>query len=79
MHLTEKGNPWYHRCAAGFAYGIKVLTGVDKDNGLIHSVQTTTANVHDLSPAAERPHGIVGVEGVGEGRQNHQVEEMPLA
>jgi IS5 family transposase len=27
--------------------------GVDKDYGLIHSVETTAANVHDLSPPAE--------------------------
>ena len=31
--------------------------GVDKDSGLIHSVVTTSANVHDLTPAAELMHG----------------------
>lgn len=31
--------------------------GVDSENGLIHSVETTAANVHDLSPAAELLHG----------------------
>ena len=31
--------------------------GVDKDNGLIHSIETTVANVHDLTPAAELLHG----------------------
>lgn len=31
--------------------------GVDKDSGLIHSVVTTAANVHDLTPAAELLHG----------------------
>ena len=30
---------------------------VDKDSGLIHSVVTTAANVHDLTPAAELLHG----------------------
>ena len=31
--------------------------GVDSENGLIHSVETTAANGHDLTPAAELLHG----------------------
>lgn len=31
--------------------------GVDNDYGLINSVVTTDANVHDLTPAAELLHG----------------------
>ena len=31
--------------------------GVDSESGLIHSVETTAANVHDLTPAAELLHG----------------------
>jgi transposase, IS5 family len=53
MHQTQKGNQWYHRCAEGYAYGMKVHAGVDKDSGLIHSVLVTAANVHDPTPAAE--------------------------
>ena len=49
MHQTKKGNQWY--------FGMKVHIGVDKDNGLIHSVETTAANVHDLTPAPELLHG----------------------
>ena len=49
MHQTKKGNQWY--------FGMKVHIGVDKDSGLIHSVVTTAANVHDLTPAAELLHG----------------------
>jgi len=49
MHQTKKGNQWY--------FGMKVHLGVDKDSGLIHSVVTTAANVHDLTPAAELLHG----------------------
>jgi IS5 family transposase len=49
MHQTKKGNQWY--------YGMKVHIGVDKDSILIHSVVTTVANVHDLTPAAELLHG----------------------
>jgi IS5 family transposase len=39
MHKTKKGNQWYHRCAEGFAYGMKVHIGVDMDTGLIHAVE----------------------------------------
>jgi IS5 family transposase len=49
MHQTKKGNQWY--------FGMKVHIGVDKDTGLIHSVETTAANVHDLTPAADLLHG----------------------
>jgi IS5 family transposase len=49
MHQTKKGNQWY--------FGMKVHIGVDKDNGLIHSVETTAANVHDLTAAADLLHG----------------------
>ena len=49
MHQTKKGNQWY--------FGMKVHIGVDKDTGLIHAVETTAANVHDLTPAAELLHG----------------------
>jgi len=36
---------------------MKVHIGVDKDSGLIHSVVTTAANVHDLTKADELLHG----------------------
>ncbi len=49
MHQTRKGKQWY--------FEMKVHVGVDKDNGLIHSIETTSANVHDLTPAAELLHG----------------------
>ena len=57
MNQTKKGNQWSHCFAEGFAYGMKVHAGVDKDSGLIHSVVVTAANVHDLTPAAELLHG----------------------
>jgi IS5 family transposase len=31
--------------------------GVDKHSGLIHSVETTSANVHDITRAAQLLHG----------------------
>ena len=36
---------------------MKVHVGVDKDSGLIHSVDTTSANVHDITRAAQLLHG----------------------
>ena len=36
---------------------MKVHFGVDKDTGLIHSMETTTANVHALTSAAKLLHG----------------------
>ena len=49
MHQTRKGNQWF--------FGMKAHIGVDKDSGLIHSVLTTAANVHDLTSASELLHG----------------------
>lgn len=64
MRQTKKSNQWY--------YGMKVHIGVDKDSGLIHSVVTTAANMHDLTPAAELLHddeavvsGDAGYQGIG--------------
>jgi IS5 family transposase len=49
MHQTKKGNQWY--------FGMKIHIGVDSESGLIHSVETTAANVHNLTPAAVLLHG----------------------
>jgi transposase, IS5 family len=49
MHQTKKGNQWY--------FGMKVHIGVDSESGLIHSVETTSAHVHDLTSASELLHG----------------------
>ena len=49
MHQIKKGNQW--------SFGMKVHIGIDKDSGLIHSVVTTSTNVHDLTPSAELLHG----------------------
>ena len=40
-HQTKKGNTWY--------FGYKAHIGVDKDSGLVHHVETTAANVHDVT------------------------------
>ncbi len=40
-HQVKKGNQWY--------FGYKEHIGVDADSGLVHTVETTAANVHDSS------------------------------
>ena len=49
MHQTCKGKQWH--------FGMKDHIAVDSESGLIHSVETTAANVHDLTPAPELLHG----------------------
>ena len=39
MRQTRKGNQWY--------FGMKMHIGVDDTLGLIHSIDTTAANVQD--------------------------------
>jgi IS5 family transposase len=41
MHQTKKGNNWH--------FGMKAHIGVDAETGLVHSLQTTSANVHDFT------------------------------
>jgi IS5 family transposase len=67
MHQTRKGKQWY--------FGMKVHIGVDKDNGLIHSIETTSANVHDLTAAAELLHGdetVIYADAGYQGIENRQ-------
>ena len=49
MHQTKKGNEWH--------FGMKMHIGVDDVFGLIHSVKTTSANVHDIVVSHELLHG----------------------
>ena len=39
-HSVKKGTAWY--------FGYKAHIGVDKDSGLVHHVEVTSANVHDV-------------------------------
>lgn len=39
-HQVKKGNTWH--------FGYKAHIGVDKDSGLVHHVEVTAANVHDV-------------------------------
>jgi IS5 family transposase len=49
MTSTKKGNDWY--------FGMKAHIGVDADSGVTHSLQTTTAKVHDSQVWDEVLHG----------------------
>ena len=46
---VKKGNQWY--------FGYKEHIGVDADSGLVHTVETTSANVHDSSMTHSLLHG----------------------
>ena len=46
---TKKGNTWH--------FGYKAHIGVDRDSGLVHTVKTTAANVHDVTMTPELLHG----------------------
>ncbi len=70
MHQTQKGNQWH--------FGMKMHIGVDDTFGLVHSVATTAANVHDIVAAEHLLHGKeecvwgdAGYQGI-EKREEHQ-------
>ena len=48
-HQTKKGNAWY--------FGYKGHIGVDKFSGLVHHVEVTAANVHDVTVVPRLLHG----------------------
>lgn len=49
MHQTRKGNEWH--------FGMKMHIGVDETFGVIHSVETTPANTHDITQTKHLLHG----------------------
>lgn len=49
MSSTKKGNAWY--------FGMKAHVGVDADSGIVHSLEATTAKVHDSQVWDELLHG----------------------
>lgn len=44
-HQAKKGNNWH--------FGYKAHAGVDAGSGLVHTVEVTAANVHDVAKAAD--------------------------
>jgi IS5 family transposase len=49
MHQAKKGNEWF--------FGMKMHIGVDEALGIVHSISTTAANVHDITETANLLHG----------------------
>ena len=49
MHQTKKGNQWH--------FGMKAHIGADADSGLVHAVEGTAANEHDITKAVDLLHG----------------------
>ena len=49
MSSTKKGNDWY--------FGMKAHIGVDADSGVTHSLETSTAKLHDSQVWDELLHG----------------------
>ena len=74
MHQTKKGNEWH--------FGMKMHIGVDAELGLVHSLSTTSANVHDITEADKLLHGDetecwgdAGYQGIGK-REEHEDREI---
>ena len=44
-HSVKKGNQWH--------FGYKEHIGVDADSGMVHTVETTAANVHDSNKVVD--------------------------
>ena len=74
MKQTRKGNQWH--------FGMKPHVGVDDQSGLVHSLATTSANVHDLTASEGllqgeevRVWGDAGYRGMEkrEAHKDHQV------
>ena len=73
MHQTKKGNEWH--------FGMKVHIGVDSQTGVVHSVSTTPANVHDVIETPRLLHGgeaqvwcDAGYQGVHQRPENRDLE-----
>ncbi len=48
-HSAKKGNVWH--------FGYKAHIGVDRESGLVHHVETTAANEHDVTVTSKLLHG----------------------
>ena len=48
-HSAKKGNTWH--------FGYKAHIGVDRESGLVHHVDTTAANDHDVTAVSRLMHG----------------------
>ncbi len=72
MHQTKKDNQWH--------FGMKAHIGVDSETGIVHSLRTTAANVHEVTEAYRLLHcgekavwGDAGYQGVGKREENREL------
>ena len=75
MHSSKKGSQWH--------FGMKMHIGVDDVTGMIHSVESTAANVHDVTMTASLLHGEekrvfgdAGYLGVEKRRENKERKNL---
>ena len=72
MHQTKKGNQWY--------FGLKTHVGVDAKDGLVHSVYTSAANMHDVVASHHLLHGeeefILGDSGYRGAEKREEFESV---
>ena len=73
MRQTKKGNEW--------RFGMKVHIGVDSETGVVHSMSTTYANMHDVTEAHRLLHGgekrvwgDAGYQGVAKRDENKDLD-----
>ena len=73
MRQTKKGKDWH--------FGMKVHIGADAETGVVHSVRTTPANVHDVTEAHRLLHGgekrvwgDAGYQGVDKRLENRKLD-----
>lgn len=74
MHQTKKGNQ-YH-------FGMKAHIGVDAESGLVHTLVTTAANVHDVTQAQNLLHGeetdVFADSGYRGVEKREQAKDLPV-
>ena len=79
MHSVAKGKQWF--------FGMRCHIGVNATSGLVHSVESTAANVPELNTAADLLHGYerlvygdagdIGIEKRGDFQNNGAEFRMP--
>lgn len=78
MHQTKKGNQWY--------FGMKIHIGVDAGSGMVHTIEASSANVHDVDVAPKLirmddevvygDSGYLGISKREEVRQNEHLSSI---
>jgi IS5 family transposase len=60
MHSVAKANQWFHRYEKGVDYGVRCYIGMDAASGLVISLVSTAANVHELNTEEKVVYGDSG-------------------